>query len=143
VLLKFEAVDTMNDAMPLAGHDVVIPESDVFEIKDEDVFYEFDLVGCSVELAGGEVVGQVGSILHTGAGELLSVIRAPIGCARSIEGRRKHGVAIATLLGYKRMRFDIVTIFPFFPVLSSTESSGALRTLGSSTSTFTTPIMDV
>ena len=75
VLLKFEGVDTMNDAMPLAGHDVVIPESDVFEITDDDVFYEFDLVGCSVELAGGEVVGNVGSILHTGAGELLSIIR--------------------------------------------------------------------
>lgn len=75
VLLKFEGVETMNDALPLAGHDVVIPESDVYEIKEDDVFYEFDLVGCTVELPGGEVVGQVGSILHTGAGELLSVVR--------------------------------------------------------------------
>jgi 16S rRNA processing protein RimM len=75
VLLKFEGVETMNDALPLAGHDVVIPESDVFEITDDDVFYEFDLVGCSVVLAGGEVVGHVGSILHTGAGEILSVVR--------------------------------------------------------------------
>jgi 16S rRNA processing protein RimM len=75
VLLKFEGVETMNDAMPLAGYDVVIPESDVFEITDDDVFFEFDLVGCSVELSDGEVVGQVGSILHTGAGELLSIVR--------------------------------------------------------------------
>ena len=58
-----------------AGTDVVVPESDVFTIEDDDVFYEFDLVGCTVELAGGEVVGTVGSILHTGAGELLSVVR--------------------------------------------------------------------
>lgn len=75
VLLKFEGVETMNDAMPLAGHDVVIPESDVFEITDDDTYYEFDLVGCSVTLVDGAVVGTVGSILHTGAGELLSVVR--------------------------------------------------------------------
>ncbi|MBK6428748.1 MAG: ribosome maturation factor RimM [Blastocatellia bacterium] len=75
VLLKFEGIETMNDAMPLAGHDVVIPESDVFEIQDEDVFYEFDLVGCSVETVGGGAVGVVTGILHTGAGELLAIAR--------------------------------------------------------------------
>lgn len=75
VLLKFEGVETMNDALPLAGTDVVIPESDVHAIEEDDVFYEFDLVGCSVELADGAVIGTVGSILHTGAGELLSIVR--------------------------------------------------------------------
>ncbi|MCC6744242.1 MAG: ribosome maturation factor RimM [Acidobacteria bacterium] len=75
VLLKFEGVETMNDALPLAGADVVIPESEVFAIQEEDVFYEFDLVGCSVELTDGSAVGTVGSILHTGAGELLSIAR--------------------------------------------------------------------
>ncbi len=75
VLLKFEGIETMNDATPLAGYDVVIPESDVFEITDEDTYYEFDLVGCSVTLVDGAVVGTVGSILHTGAGDLLSVVR--------------------------------------------------------------------
>lgn len=75
ILLKFEGIETMNDALPLAGYDVVIPDSEVFAIEEEDVFYEFDLVGCSVELPGGEVVGQVGSILRTGAGELLSIVR--------------------------------------------------------------------
>jgi len=49
VLLKFRGIDTMSDAEPLAGCTVEIPESELYELpEDEDVYYDFDLVGCVV-----------------------------------------------------------------------------------------------
>jgi len=75
ILLKFAGVETMNDAETLAGLDVVIPEDELYTLPDEDLYYEFDLVGCAVVTTGGDAVGEVGAILHTGAGEILSVRR--------------------------------------------------------------------
>ena len=76
VVLKFAGVDTISDAEPLAGFDVVIREEELHELPEgEDLYYDFDLVGCSVETAGGERIGDVESIVRTGGIELLSVRR--------------------------------------------------------------------
>jgi len=76
VLLKFAGVDTMSDAELFAGFDVVVADDELYELPEgEDLYYDFDLVGCSVETAGGEVVGKVGGVVRTGAGALLSVRR--------------------------------------------------------------------
>jgi len=74
VLLKFKGVETMSDAELLVGFDVVVSDDELYELPEgEDFFYEFDLVGCTVETAGGEPVGTVESVLRTGGQDLLSV----------------------------------------------------------------------
>ena len=77
VVLKFAGIDTISDAEPLAGLDVVIPEQELHALPEgEDLYYDFDLVGCSVETAAGERVGDVERVLRTGGGQLLSVRRS-------------------------------------------------------------------
>jgi 16S rRNA processing protein RimM len=76
VLLKFEGVDTMNDAEGLVGYDVVVSDAERVEIPEgEDLFFESDLVGCEVVTREGERVGEVEGFLKTGGGVLLSVRR--------------------------------------------------------------------
>jgi 16S rRNA processing protein RimM len=79
VLLKFAGVDTMTDAERLARFEVVIAADELYELPEgEDLFYDFDLVGCTVVTVGGETVGEVETIVRTAGGELLSV-RRPTG----------------------------------------------------------------
>jgi 16S rRNA processing protein RimM len=79
ILLKFAGVDTMSDAELLAGFDVVVPEEELYELPEgEDLYYDFDLVGCRVETAEGDEVGEVERVMRTGAQELL-VVRRPDG----------------------------------------------------------------
>jgi 16S rRNA processing protein RimM len=73
VLLKFAGVDTMSDAELLAGFDVVVAADELHELPEgEDLYYDFDLIGCEVVTASGEAVGAVESVMRTGAQELLS-----------------------------------------------------------------------
>lgn len=79
VLLKFAGVDTMSDAEQLAGFDVVVPEGELYELPEgEDVYYDFDLVGCHVETMAAEPVGDVERVMRTAAHDLL-VVRRPDG----------------------------------------------------------------
>jgi 16S rRNA processing protein RimM len=76
VLLKFEGVETMNDAEGLVGFDVVVPDVERVELPEgEDLFFESDLVGCEVVTRDGERVGAIEGFLKTGGGVLLSVRR--------------------------------------------------------------------
>jgi 16S rRNA processing protein RimM len=76
VLLKFAGVDTMTDAEQLAGFEVVIGEDELYELPEgDDLYYDFDLVGCEVRTVDGDVVGAVASVLHAGENALLSVRR--------------------------------------------------------------------
>jgi 16S rRNA processing protein RimM len=77
VLLKFEGVDTMSDAELLAGFDVRIDEAELYELPEgDDLYWEFDLVGCRVETVDGETVGEVEALLGTDGGDILSVRRS-------------------------------------------------------------------
>jgi 16S rRNA processing protein RimM len=76
VVLKFAGVDSISDAEPLAGFDVVVPEEELHDLPEgEDVYYDFDLVGCTVATAAGDPVGEVDGVVRTGGGSLLSVRR--------------------------------------------------------------------
>lgn len=72
VLLKFKGTDTMTDAEKLVGGLLVIPESDAWELE-EDEFYEYELVGLEVVTESGVVVGRVTRLMRTGASDLLVV----------------------------------------------------------------------
>jgi 16S rRNA processing protein RimM len=76
VVLKFVGVDSISDAEPLAGCDVVVPEEELYELPEgEDVFYDFQLAGCAVVTTAGEAVGEVNGVVRTGGIDLLSVRR--------------------------------------------------------------------
>lgn len=98
IILKFAGIDTMTDAERLAGALLVIPQSDAWQLE-EDEFYEYDLIGMEVVLeevvleevvreevrSGGATdaeigkretpvkVGRVIRLLPTGASDLLVV----------------------------------------------------------------------
>jgi 16S rRNA processing protein RimM len=76
-IVGIEGVDTMNDAEALAGLELRVPP-EALEPLPPGVFYRHDLVGCRVETAGGEAVGEVTAV----EGEMVSsrlVVRSPDG----------------------------------------------------------------
>lgn len=60
-IVRFDGVETMNDAEALAGLELWISAGDV-EPLPENVFYRHDLVGCDVVDRTGEPVGTVTAI---------------------------------------------------------------------------------
>lgn len=79
VLLKFRGADSISDAEPLAGFDVVVREDELHALPEgEDIYYDFQLVGCGVETPEGEPVGEVKSVMRTGGGVILA-LRQPNG----------------------------------------------------------------
>ncbi|MEO6802563.1 MAG: ribosome maturation factor RimM [Granulicella sp.] len=58
VVLKFQGIDSINDAERLNGLDVVIPAEARVELDDEDAEYIADLLGCTL-LNGEHIVGVV------------------------------------------------------------------------------------
>lgn len=72
VILKFEGYDTMSAAEGLVGGRLVISEAGAREL-DDDVFYEYELVGLEVVTADGTGVGRVARLMRTGASDLLVV----------------------------------------------------------------------
>src|SRR6188474_2918469 len=74
VVLKFAGVDSISDAERLAGFDVLVADDEVYELPEgEDLYYDFDLIGCLVQTPEGESVGTVESVMRPGGGDLLRV----------------------------------------------------------------------
>ena len=71
LLVKFEAYDDRAAAEGLRGTLFVKPE-DIRELQ-EDEYWPHDLVGCSVALEDGRVVGKVGAVVPSPAHDLLQV----------------------------------------------------------------------
>lgn len=84
MILKFEGVDSIEQAELLAGLEVQIPTEERAEL-DQDTFYVSDLTGCAV-VAGEREAGIVADV-QFGAGE------APLLIVR--EGEREHMVPFA------------------------------------------------
>jgi 16S rRNA processing protein RimM len=72
VVLKFQTIDTRNQAEELQGYLVQIPIVELVPLPAGS-YYEFQLVGCEVVDAGGKTVGRVKEMMHTGAAPLLVV----------------------------------------------------------------------
>ncbi|OBJ70443.1 ribosome maturation factor RimM [Mycobacterium sp. 1274756.6] len=75
LLLRLAGVDDRDSAEALRGSLLLIDTADLPPIDDPDEYYDHQLVGLRVRTAAGAVLGEVGEVLHTGAGELLSVRR--------------------------------------------------------------------
>ena len=75
LLLKLEGVDTRNDSDLLKGMDIFIKGSEAENGRDlleENSFFYYDLIGCSVYLKGKEF-GTVIDIMEAGAGDILVI----------------------------------------------------------------------
>ena len=66
-------VDDRNAAEALRGSLFLVDTEELPPIDDPDEFYDHQLEGLRVVTTDGRLVGNVAEVLHTAAGELLSV----------------------------------------------------------------------
>ncbi|MEJ7577138.1 MAG: ribosome maturation factor RimM [Pyrinomonadaceae bacterium] len=72
VILKFKNYDSVEAAEKLVGCELAVLESETIELE-EDEFYDWELVECTVETVEGESIGRVRRVWHTGGVPLLVV----------------------------------------------------------------------
>jgi len=73
LLLRLDGVADRETAESLRGTVFLVDSEDLPPIDDPDEFYDHQLEGLQVVTTTGTAVGTVAEVLHTGAGELLSV----------------------------------------------------------------------
>jgi 16S rRNA processing protein RimM len=73
LLVRLEGVADRNAADALRGTLFVVDSEDLPPIEDPDEFYDHQLEGLQVVTTTGIAVGSVADVLHTAAGELLSI----------------------------------------------------------------------
>jgi len=73
LLVRLDGVADRNAAESLRGILFVVDSEDLPPIEDPDEFYDHQLEGLRVVTTDGRLVGNVKEVLHTAAGELLSV----------------------------------------------------------------------
>jgi 16S rRNA processing protein RimM len=73
LLVRLEGVADRNAADSLRGTVFIVDSEDLPPIEDPDEFYDHQLEGLQVVTTAGVAVGSVAEVLHTAAGELLSV----------------------------------------------------------------------
>ena len=73
LLVRLDGVADRNGADALRGTLFLVDSSDLPPIEDPDEFYDHQLEGLKVRTTAGVDVGTVAEVLHTAAGELLSV----------------------------------------------------------------------
>ena len=73
LLVRLTGVADRNAADELRGMLFLVDSADLPPIEDPDEFYDHQLEGLAVRTLDGTAVGTVTEVLHTPAGELLSV----------------------------------------------------------------------
>ncbi len=73
LLVRLSGLIDRDGAERVRGHLFVVDSADLPPLDDPDEYYDHELEGMTVRTVGGLEVGRVGEVLHTGAGELLSV----------------------------------------------------------------------
>lgn len=73
LLVRLSGVSDRNRADGLRGRLFVVDSADLPPISDPDEFYDHQLEGLRVVTTAGLEVGDIAEVLHTAAGELLSV----------------------------------------------------------------------
>jgi 16S rRNA processing protein RimM len=73
LLVRLDGVADRNAAESLKGTVFLVDTADLPPIDDPDEFYDHQLEGLLVVTTAGTPIGSVAEVLHTAAGELLSV----------------------------------------------------------------------
>ena len=76
-IVGFEGFERIEDVEGLAGQELRVPDS-ALQPLEQGTFYEHQLVGCVVETAAGDVVGDVAKV-EGGAGATRLAINGPRG----------------------------------------------------------------
>ena len=71
-LLKFEEIDGIDAAEKYKGAYVCVPRERAQELGPDE-YYEADLIGMEVMSDGGERLGTLKSVLHTGANDVYEI----------------------------------------------------------------------
>lgn len=72
IVLKFAGFDSIEAAETLRNSEICVPETEAVELE-ADEYFDWELVGCSVETVEGELIGTVKELMRTGGTELLVV----------------------------------------------------------------------
>jgi 16S rRNA processing protein RimM len=75
LLLSFAGVNDRNDAEGLRGNLLIVERDENETPDDPDEFYDSALLGCSVELADGSLVGTVKEVVHLPSQDCLVIAR--------------------------------------------------------------------
>ena len=73
LLVRLDGIASRDAADALRGSLFIVDTADLPPIEDPDEFYDHQLEGLRVRTVSGREVGAVAEVLHTAAGELLSV----------------------------------------------------------------------
>lgn len=75
LLVRFAGVGSRDDADALRGVELLVDSASFEPLEDADEFYDHQLEGLDVRAgdAGADSIGQVSEVLHTPAGEVLSI----------------------------------------------------------------------
>ncbi len=73
IVLKFAGVDSIEAAEQLRDSEICVPQNEAVELG-RDEYFDWQLVGCRVELISGDTIGNVSDIMRTGGGEILVVM---------------------------------------------------------------------
>ena len=73
LLVRLEGIGDRATADALRGTLFLVDSADLPPSEDPDEFYDHELQGLSVRLADGTEIGTVNQVLHSAAGELLSI----------------------------------------------------------------------
>lgn len=79
LLVRLVGISDRTAADALRGTLFVVDSAELPPSDDPDEFYDHELEGLTVQLTDGTVVGKVTEVLHSAAGELLSVRAADDG----------------------------------------------------------------
>ncbi|WP_433759886.1 ribosome maturation factor RimM [Nocardia sp. CA-135398] len=79
LLVQLVGISDRTAADALRGTLFVVDSAELPPSEDPDEFYDHELEGLAVQLTDGTVVGKVTEVLHSAAGELLSVRAADDG----------------------------------------------------------------
>jgi 16S rRNA processing protein RimM len=71
-IMKFEGLDTVEDARSLAARELFVREEDLAPLG-QDEYYDYQLIGLTAVGGQGRRLGTVEDVMHTGAGDILVV----------------------------------------------------------------------
>lgn len=72
IVLKFDGLDSVEQAEILRDADICVSESEVVELEEGE-YFDWELTGCEVRTLEGRVIGNVRELMRTGATEILVV----------------------------------------------------------------------
>lgn len=71
-IVSFRGVGDRTSAEALRGNELVVPREEARELGEGE-YWDFELVGCTVQTVEGEHIGRVREVLHPPANEILVV----------------------------------------------------------------------